>query len=526
MAARNCFAIVPIAALSCVAGALPPAPAHVVIVVEENHALDEVMGNPDAPYMNELAAGGASFTHCFAISHPSQPNYLHVYSGSNQGVLDSNVPGGQPFVAPNLGAALLARGISFLAYSEGLPSVGSQVAASGNYVRRHAPWANWQAVPQGLNQTPPTIHVPFTGFPVDYDALPRVCFVVPDLQHDMHDGTIQQADDWLRTNIKPYADWAMQNDSLLIVMWDEDSSFGDNRIPLILHGPMVRAGVIDTTWTLHHILRTIEDMHATTHSGAAAKASAIVGPFVSDPQIRVARFGAGVSGRPVRDTSLESANPDTPRGGSGLIVSDGSPATQGLIRFDEVFGGAADQVPSGATIASAKLVMTTGGTGGDTTANTMSVHRMLVEWSDAATWNSMGAGVSADGLEAAAVSDFEAVPNILGAPAIFDVTATVQAWANDPARNLGWAIMPAGTDGWRASSSEASIAGERPVLEIVYVGSGCAGDFNADGFVDFTDFDAFVTAFETSGSGADFNADGFVDFTDFDAFVTAFEAGC
>jgi hypothetical protein len=54
----------------------------------------------------------------------------------------------------------------------------------------------------------------------------------------------------------------------------------------------------------------------------------------------------------------------------------------------------------------------------------------------------------------------------------------------------------------------------------------CEADFNNDGFVDFTDFDDFVTAFEAGGSTADFNGDGFIDFTDFDAFVASFEAGC
>ena len=54
----------------------------------------------------------------------------------------------------------------------------------------------------------------------------------------------------------------------------------------------------------------------------------------------------------------------------------------------------------------------------------------------------------------------------------------------------------------------------------------CAADFNADGFVDFTDFDAFVNAFENGNASGDFNADGFIDFTDFDAFVATFESGC
>jgi|GEM_PF-2532637 len=54
----------------------------------------------------------------------------------------------------------------------------------------------------------------------------------------------------------------------------------------------------------------------------------------------------------------------------------------------------------------------------------------------------------------------------------------------------------------------------------------CPADFNGDGFLDFTDFDDFVGAFEAGAATADFNGDGFLDFTDFDSFVAAFEAGC
>ncbi len=54
----------------------------------------------------------------------------------------------------------------------------------------------------------------------------------------------------------------------------------------------------------------------------------------------------------------------------------------------------------------------------------------------------------------------------------------------------------------------------------------CPADYNADGFLDFTDFDFYITLFETGSMRADFNEDGFIDFTDFDAFVAAFETGC
>jgi hypothetical protein len=62
------------------------------------------------------------------------------------------------------------------------------------------------------------------------------------------------------------------------------------------------------------------------------------------------------------------------------------------------------------------------------------------------------------------------------------------------------------------------------------VAAACRADINGDGFIDFFDFDDFVSCFEGSacpaGTDADFNADGFVDFFDFDDFVAAFEVGC
>ncbi|HSZ55982.1 MAG TPA: hypothetical protein VK797_09990, partial [Tepidisphaeraceae bacterium] len=67
-----------------------PTPAHVVIVVEENSSYDEIIGNSSAPYINTLASQGALFTNSSAIEHPSQPNYLDLFSGSNQGVTDDN----------------------------------------------------------------------------------------------------------------------------------------------------------------------------------------------------------------------------------------------------------------------------------------------------------------------------------------------------------------------------------------------------------------------------------------------------
>src|SRR5689334_19461823 len=69
-----------------------PRPDHVVIVIEENHGYDQIIGASAAPYINRLARQGALFTAAHGITHPSQPNYLALFSGSTQGVHDDSCP--------------------------------------------------------------------------------------------------------------------------------------------------------------------------------------------------------------------------------------------------------------------------------------------------------------------------------------------------------------------------------------------------------------------------------------------------
>jgi hypothetical protein len=83
-------------------------------------------------------------------------------------------------------------------------------------------------------------------------------------------------------------------------------------------------------------------------------------------------------------------------------------------------------------------------------------------------------------------------------------------------------INPADAGEYTCVVSRSCIDAVSPVATL----SMCAADFNCDGFLDFTDFDEFVMAFESGAVNGDFNGDGFLDFTDFDAFVGAFEAGC
>ncbi|SEO26245.1 alkaline phosphatase family protein [Actinacidiphila rubida] len=258
------------------AGAVP-SPDHVVVVVMENHAYSQVIGSSSAPYINNtLKAGGANLTQSHAITHPSQPNYYALFSGSTQGVTDDScvTPGFSS--AANLGSEVIAAGQSWGSYNETLPSQGSTTCKSGNYAQKHNPWFGFSNVPTNTAKT-------FAQFPTDYSTLPKMSFVTPNLCSDMHDCSVSTGDTWIKNNLGAYATWAKTHNSVLVVTFDEDNSLSGNRIPTVFYGQPVTAGSSNgTTYNHYNLLRTLEDLAGTsTHAGQAASASDITGIWTS-----------------------------------------------------------------------------------------------------------------------------------------------------------------------------------------------------------------------------------------------------
>ncbi|MCD9141224.1 alkaline phosphatase family protein [Streptomyces albireticuli] len=253
------------------AAAAVPTPDHVVVVVFENHAYGQVIGTSSAPYINSLVAGGADLTSSYAETHPSQPNYYALFSGDTQDVTDDScvTPGFSD--EANLASELIAAGKTWASYNESLPGEGSTVCKSGKYAQKHNPWFGFGNVPTNTAHT-------MSAFPTDYTKLPTVSFVVPNLCSDMHDCSVRTGDTWLKNNLKGYADWAKTHNSLLLITFDEDNRLSGNRIPTVLYGQPVKAGVTSgTTYNHYDVLRTLEDMYGTTHAGQAANAKDITG---------------------------------------------------------------------------------------------------------------------------------------------------------------------------------------------------------------------------------------------------------
>jgi len=240
---------------------------HVVVVVEENRSFGQIVGNPSAPYINRLAREGALFTNSHGVRHPSLPNYLAMFAGVTNTNGDG-CPANIAHDAPNLATVLrdANRGLSFVGYAESMPSAGFQGCWAGPYARKHAPWVEFSNVPASAS-------LPLSALR-SFDRLPTVAFLIPNVDDDMHDGSIAAGDRWLEKHIAPLLAWGRTRGLLLILTWDEGFD-PDNHIPTIFVGPMIKPGRYPERISHFSVLRTIEASFALPPTAGAAKVQPI-----------------------------------------------------------------------------------------------------------------------------------------------------------------------------------------------------------------------------------------------------------
>jgi phosphatidylinositol-3-phosphatase len=269
-------------------------PAHLIVVLEENHAFEQIIGSPDAPFLNRLAAHGTLLTHYDAITHPSLPNYVALLSGHTSLHSDCRAC---TFPGPTLVDQLEARHISWAAYLEGLPRSCSTVPHSGAYTEAVDPFmhaADIRHHPARCDQV-----LPFSRFHTDLTTgrLPTVVFVMPNLHHEMHSGPVRVADRWLQRLVDELqASPVWRTDTRLVVTFDE-STRGDvrsccgglgrgGRIPTIVAGPQVPKGRDATPYTHYSLLRSIEAAFGLAFLGHAGDPATATIPTLADPSPR------------------------------------------------------------------------------------------------------------------------------------------------------------------------------------------------------------------------------------------------
>lgn len=286
---------------------------HVVIVILENKNYGDIIGDKDAPYLNSLLSDPncALLEKYYALTHPSQANYLMLFSGSDQNIILDFDPFSYllPYTSSNLGASLIDSGYTFIGYSEDLPSVGYTSGDQGAWVRRHCPWVNWQG--SSKNGIPAVSNLPFTFFPSNFDSLPTLSFVVPNLDNDMHDGSVATGDAWVQTHMDTYAQWAKTHNSLLIITFDETESYvSNNKVPALFIGQNVVGGAYSSKKYDHYdMLRTLEEMYKLPYAGESANGKSIYEIWKSTVITSLDNFASNhlsiqVYPNPVRDHAM------------------------------------------------------------------------------------------------------------------------------------------------------------------------------------------------------------------------------
>lgn len=229
-------------------------PEHLIFVWLENKEPGDIVGNPEAPYLNALIARGTLFTNMKALTHPSFPNYVAFFAGDPNGIYSDSCMAGAPLETANLYTALEEVGKSFAWYSEDLPSRGSTVCSHNYYHKKHNPAALFANVPEKANKS-------FADFPKDFLQLENVVCISPNLLHDMHDGTIAQADTWLKEQLASLVEWCARHNSIFVVYFDESDTYQSNQIPVIAVGEKVKQNyLLDSSLDHFNWTRTICSM--------------------------------------------------------------------------------------------------------------------------------------------------------------------------------------------------------------------------------------------------------------------------
>jgi len=244
----------------------------VFTIAMENHSRGEILGNKDAPYINSLAAHNAvAAGYHDSFVHPSEPNYLWMVAGENFGILDDNDPGTHHLSSvSHLADQIEDAGLTWKTYQE---SMGDPcgLTSHGRYAGKHDPFVYFDDV-TGWDGT--TFHpelrcnehvVDYRQLDIDIAAnkIPKYVFITPDLDNDMHDGSVAQGDAWLESEIpKILATDAYKRGGVIFLLWDEGggSPAGDDP-PFIAISPHAVTGMVSqTNYDTSSYLKTVQDM--------------------------------------------------------------------------------------------------------------------------------------------------------------------------------------------------------------------------------------------------------------------------
>jgi acid phosphatase len=249
---------------------------HIMVIVEENNSYNAIIGNSQLPYINSLASQYASLTNWWGVSHPSEPNYLAMVSGSIWTNPADLTPQDQTYAGPTVVDQLAAKGIAWKAYMEDMPKACdlTDQYSPGDYDVNHNPFMYFTSIRNSSAQC--NRDVPFTQFAGDLanGTAPPFMYVVPNLLNDMHNGTYATADNWVKAQLALVfaSSWYAQGGTVVLT-WDEGESGGDQIATVVIAARLAGHGPVSAFGNHFGLLRSLEEIYGLAYLANAASAS-------------------------------------------------------------------------------------------------------------------------------------------------------------------------------------------------------------------------------------------------------------
>jgi phosphatidylinositol-3-phosphatase len=273
-----------------------PHSSHVWMITEENHSFEDVVGNSQMPYYNQLIHQYGLAAQFYSDQHSSLPALMWFVAGA--AIEPNNDTTSCHHTEDNVVRELLKHGYTWRSYEENMPYSGYQGLYGGTddvYYRRHNPLIDFSDVCPGTGQD--TKSVPFAQMITDLQQgeIVNYAYITPNADEDAHSGTLEEADEWLQTyvpSILERPEFRPGGDGILFVVWDEGTLGTDNRCSskvatgcggrtaTLVIGPQVKPGYQSTvTYHNENVLKTVCTAMGLTTCPAAAQNAAPMADF-------------------------------------------------------------------------------------------------------------------------------------------------------------------------------------------------------------------------------------------------------
>ncbi|KAL0094913.1 secreted acid phosphatase [Phycomyces blakesleeanus] len=233
----------------------------VVIIVLENTDFETAAADS---YYASLAEkhNGVLLTNYLAITHPSQPNYIAMITGSVEGVYRDTMAN---LDRRSLVDLMEAKGISWKSYQQAYPGSCNLDMRISTYARKHNPFMSMVNVQKDPKLCAKIVNADQLDIDIANNDVPQLVFYTPDMNNDAHDTSMSYAGNWLKSFIEPRINQtAFNKNTMFVTTFDENHTKEiPNRVMTFLFGPDFKRSSTgssdDTAYNHYSLLRTIED---------------------------------------------------------------------------------------------------------------------------------------------------------------------------------------------------------------------------------------------------------------------------